>query len=319
MVKHMLMIKAFFRIIRWPNLLLIVLSMYLMYVPVIQNLLGSEAAIAGIQLLDFVLLVLATIFIAAGGYIINDIVDIEADKINKPGKNTVGTVFSVQQAKILYYVITLLGITAGSIVSFRVNAPGFALFFVFTAGLMWFYAKDYQCRPLMGNIIIGILSALSFGLIYIVDLLAIKNYPYQVFIQSADFYLVTILTLIYMGFALLTTVIREIVKDIEDISGDTEVGCTTYAVKFGLKKAANLAMIISFVGLTASFFIQWVFYSYGLTLLFFYFFLIDLLFGILLFRLSQAQSKEDYSSLSIWIKLLMLTGVLSMILFYFGG
>lgn len=313
------MIKTFFRIIRWPNLLIIAFSMYLMYDAIVRRFMVSDAAQMGMQWQNLFMLITATIFIAAGGYIINDIVDQSADQINKPGKNAIGTIISAKKAKTLYIVITVIGVISGSAVAFSINTAVFSLLFVFTAGLMWFYAKDYQCRPLLGNIIIAILSALSFGLVFIVQLLTIKNQTQQIVLKADAFDLALKATLIYTTFAFLTTLIREIVKDIEDYSGDTQVGCNTYAVQYGTKKANTLALIISFLGLATSFFIQWIFYTNGLMLLFFYFFLIDFLFGLVIYRLSLAKEKKDYSSLSLSIKLLMLTGILSMALFFFQG
>ncbi|MBN2615029.1 MAG: geranylgeranylglycerol-phosphate geranylgeranyltransferase [Bacteroidales bacterium] len=317
--KQYTVIKAFFQLIRWPNQLILILSMYLMYVPIVQHMLGPEVSAAGMNDLTFVLLVVTTLLLAAGGYIINDLMDVEADRINKPGKNTVNTVFTVRQAEVLYAVTTAIGILTGTWVSFRVHTPVFSLLFVFTAGLMWFYAKDYQCRPILGNLVVAFPSAFSFGLVFIFQVLAIQSQMGQVLLTSHAFTLVFILNLIYIGFALLVSWLREIVKDVEDMKGDQAVGCRTFAVVYGYRKSKNLALGIALTGLMASFFIQWIFYSESLMLLFFYFFLVDLLFSLILYKLVNARETFHFSSLSLWIKLLMLTGVLSMALFYFGG
>ncbi|MBN2638834.1 MAG: geranylgeranylglycerol-phosphate geranylgeranyltransferase [Bacteroidales bacterium] len=311
--------KALIRMIRWPNLLIMALSMYLMYVPVIQHLLGPEASALGMSTLNFILLLAATLLIAAGGYIINDIADVTADQTNKPGKNAIGSLISVSRAQLLYYIISLAGIAAGSVLSFQVHTPVLALLFVFTAGLLWFYAKDYQCRPLLGNMVIGVLSALSFGLVFMFEVLALRNHNVPVTMQHYAFEMALKITLIYMAFAFLTSLIREIVKDVEDATGDHRVGCRTFAVVYGQKKAGNLALGATLLGLAGAFIIQWFFYKHGMVLLFFYFFLVDLLFSMVAYKLLRATGKKDFSSLSLWTKLLMLTGVLSMALFYFGG
>ena len=311
------MIKAFFQLIRWPNLFLLVLSMYLMYVPIVQHLMGIRSATAGLDTIGFLLLVTATLLLAAGGYIINDMEDVEADNVNKPGKNNIGTMFTVQQAQVLYTLTTLGGVAAGALVSFRVDRPEFVLIFLFTAGLMWSYAKGYQYRPLLGNLLVAFPSASSFGLVFLFQVLALQNQTVDVGLQA---YRLTLhVTLVYISFAFLVSLLREVVKDMEDIEGDRLVGSRTFVIVYGLQKAKNLSLTVAFVGLIASFLMQWVFLSQSLLLLFYYFFLVDFLFGYIIYKLMQAKEKKDYAALSRWIKLLMLTGVLSMALFYFGG
>jgi len=121
--------------------------------------------------------------------------------------------------------------------------------------------------------------------------------------------MVNVLVLIYMGFAFLVSLLREVVKDIEDMEGDRKTGCLTLPVTYGAKKAKNVAVIINVLGLPASFAIQLFFYRNGFNVLFLFFFLVDLLFAFV--------QKSHFSALSLWIKLLMVTGILSMGLFYF--
>jgi len=115
----------------------------------------------------------------------------------------------------------------------------------------------------------------------------------------------------------LVSLLREVVKDMEDVEGDRQTGCLTLPVAYGVKKAKNVAMAVNLLGLIASFAIQWVFYKNGFIILFLFFFLIDLLFGFVLLKLASINRKEHFSLLSLWIKLLMIAGILSMGLFYF--
>lgn len=313
------MIKAFFQIIRWPNQVILILSMYLMYDPIVKHLLGPHTAGFGMNMLDFALLVGTTVLLASGGYIINDITDREADRTNKPGKNKVGTVFSLRQAWILYTLTSAGSFVTGTWISFRVGAPEFTLLILLIMGMLFLYAKIYQCRPLVGNLVVALFSGLSFGLVWVGEVLSIVYHSGHALIHSAGFNLVFRINLIYVGFALLVSLLREIVKDAEDVEGDKKVGCRTFAVVYGNTKARNLALNIAVIGWLGSFFIQWVFYRESLMILFFYFFLVDLLFSLIIFKLVQATEKAHFSSLSLWIKILMLTGVLSMALFYLGG
>jgi 4-hydroxybenzoate polyprenyltransferase len=120
-----------------------------------------------------------------------------------------------------------------------------------------------------------------------------------------------------MGFAFLSSWLRETVKDIEDLKGDEQVGCLTYAVKHGQKRAKIMATAINLLGLLAAIYIQWLFYVRTLNMLFWYFMVVDALFVFVLVNLLKAKQKEDFSRLSLWIKILMLSGILSMALFYF--
>ncbi len=311
------MIKAFFKLIRWPNLLIIFLSMVFMLFLIIRPVLGSQEAPFGMSLLHFALLVIAMLFIAAGGYIVNDIKDQEADAVNHNGKNQVGTVFSQKQAALSYVVLTILGLFAGTYLSFLLQKTQYTLVFLLIVGLLWYYAERYQCQALVGNIVVAFLSALSFGLVWLFEIFTLQSHAIALPILPERIKLVNALVIIYVGFAFLSSLLREIVKDIEDIEGDEQVGCLTYAVAHGQKKAKIAALIINIIGLVSAIYIQWFFYSKALIILFWYFMLIDVLFLFIFIKLLRARLKTDFSHLSLWIKLLMLSGIISMALFYF--
>ena len=311
------MIKAFLKFIRWPNLLIMLASMFFMLYLIIRPVLGTETAHLGMSVFQFVMLAAATIFIAMGGYIINDIKDQETDAVNKPGKNTVGNVFSQKQAALFYVIFTLLGITAGSYLSFSVDKTQYALIFILTAGLLWYYAERYQCQPLVGNLVVAFLSALSFGLVWLFEVFSMQLQGVALPIRPENLKLVNSLVFIYMGFAFLVSLLREIVKDAEDIEGDEKTGCLTFAVAYGIKKAKVLSIVATLIGLAASVWFQWFFRENGIPALFWFFTLIDAIFAFIGFKLLRANNKSDFGHLSLWIKILMLCGILSMTLFYF--
>ena len=207
------------------------------------------------------------------------------------------------------------GILAGTWLSFWLGKGSYSLIFILTAGLLWFYATRYQCQVLVGNLVVAFLSALSFGLVWLYELMALQ--AHIVLIVHSRLLLVNSLVLIYMGFAFLISLLREVVKDIEDVKGDQQTGCLTLPVVYGTQKAKNVAIAVNLSGLIASFAIQWFFYENGFNVLFLFFFLVDLLFAFVLLKLINASRKEHFGLLSLWIKLLMVVGVLSMGLFYF--
>jgi len=306
--------RAFFKMIRWPNLAMIVLSMTLLLFLLIKPGLSLEYN-AGMSLWEFVLLIVAVLLTAMGGYVINDLKDLQTDALNKPGKNTFETIFTEKQGWIFYWIFTVGGILAGSLLSFLLGKGSYSLIFVLTAGLLWFYTTRYQCQPLVGNLVVAFLSALSFGLAWLYELMALQIQAMAV--DHSRLLLVNSLVLIYMGFAFLVSLLREVVKDIEDMEGDQQTGCLTLPVTYGTKKAKNVAAFINVLGLLVSFAIQWFFYKNGFNVLFLFFFLVDLLFAFVLLKLVNATQKLHFNALSLWIKLLMVAGILSMGLFYF--
>lgn len=311
------MIKSFFRLIRWPNLIIILASMVFMLWFIIKPGLGLTTGNQGLTITEFVFLVLAVIFTAVGGYIINDVKDVKSDMINKPGRNEVGLAFTAKQAYGIYLVFAIAGMVFGTVVSILLHKTGFSLIFLLTAGLLWFYANAYQCQPLTGNLVVAFLSALSFALVFLYELFAFQTAKTPVIIQPQALHLILTIVLIYMSFAFLVSLIREVLKDIEDVRGDEETGCHTYAVIYGIQNAKIVALTVEFIGLLAAFWFQWYFYGKGFFLLVFYFSLIDILFGWIIVRTLTAKEKSHFSTLSILTKVLMLAGIISMVLFYF--
>lgn len=308
---------SFLKLIRWPNLLIILISMLFTLLLLIRPILGIHGFEQGMGVWPFSLLLAATILIAAGGYLINDFYDMNADSVNKPGKNLVGRKYPVYIVDILYWFFTLGGVLAGLALCWWIGHLNYSLIFVFSAGLLWFYASRYQCQPLVGNVVVAFLSALSFGLVWVFEFIALSNQPESLGQLQASFGLVNRMMGIYVSFAFLVSLLREIVKDIEDIKGDDRFGCRTFAVVYGAKKSTMLALVITGIGLFASLCFQYFFFQTEYYLLFSSFFLVDLLFLWIGFRLRKATDKTDYANLSKTIKLLMVTGILSMALIYF--
>lgn len=310
------MIK-YFKLFRWVNISIIILSMVLVLLFLVSPLLGLSWFENGLCPGKFMLLVFATVFITIGGNIVNDIYDVNADSINKQGKNVVGREVSVLTAWILYWVFTVSGILLGTLLSYLLNQVNYGLIFLFSAGLLWFYSQKYQCQPLLGNIVVSLLTALSFGLVWLFQFFALSNEA-SVFVDvQRNFGIVNRMVLIYMLFAFIISLIREIIKDIEDFKGDDRYGCRTFVVVYGVGKAKILTSIISWIGAFSVLGIQFYFYVSGYNLHVLYFFLIDVLFVLMLLKLYKAKESKEFSAVSKLIKFIMLLGVLSMALFYF--
>jgi len=281
---------------------------------VINPILGLPNFKAGLDPLNFILLLVSTTLIASAGYLLNDLVDMNVDSVNKPGRNVVGKKIRVHVVQILYWVFTILGVLLGVYLSYRIGKINYSLVFLFAAGLLWFYSERYQCQPLIGNIVIAFLSALTIAIVWLFYFFSLIQNPEVFAIVQLQFSSLNIFILIFSGFAFVASLIREVVKDIEDLKGDDRFGCRTFPVVYGIKKTRWLVMllVLLFLGLCA--WCQIYFLSIGFEWLFYYFFLIDIFILIILFELIKAKESKDYKRISGLAKVLIIVGVLSMTL-----
>ena len=141
---------ALLNLIRWPNLVLVMVSMLLMMLFVLNPVLGIGTFQAGLSEFEFILLVLSTVCITIGGYLVNDLFDMDADRLNKPGKNQVGLKFPVASIQVLYWFFTVIGVLLGAWLCYLLDQLTYSLVFVFAAGLLWFYCLDKVYSFLLG-------------------------------------------------------------------------------------------------------------------------------------------------------------------------
>lgn len=297
---------SFLKLIRYKNLLMFLLTMVLTKYALISSYV--EPSLSNIEFLIFISSVL---LIASGGYIINDIYDIEVDRINKPNKLFIGESISVRNAWISYVILTVLGILFGVLISYKKHLFDHSFYFVATALGLFLYSKFLKRLPLIGNLLISILVSLVIFLIYDIDYkLAIKR---DVFTNLS----LLIVVFYYIIFSFLATLIREIIKDVEDIDGDYNLRMKTFPIIFGKARTKNLAIIL--MGILLVFLILLLKEPFLLTS---YTFLVGVLIeiGLILYTINKlwnAKTKKQFHFLSNLMKLIMLLGILSMGLFKF--
>lgn len=233
-------IGLFFKLVRWPNLLMTALMMCLVFHRVVMMQ----------STLSFTLLVMSMVFIVAGGYVINDIFDMETDAINKPKKLIVGKVFSEKQCGVFYWSLTIIGLCFGLVST--IMALGLKFYMVFACLLLlscvlYSYSKTYKKKLVIGNVIVSLSVAFAVFLPWLFVMLYMSENPLLFHVNedlmTASFRVV----LFYTGFAFLTTLIREIVKDMEDADGDGRTHCHTIPVVLGLKKTSIIVMVLLFL------------------------------------------------------------------------
>lgn len=197
----------------------------------------------------FYLVVISTVLIAAAGYIINDYFDVKTDLINHPDTVVVGRAIKRRMAIILHISITLLGIVIGMYAALRTGYLRLAVFHIGAAFLLWVYSTHLKKKLLIGNLVVSLLTAaVAFmPLVYEMGVLQ-KNNPG--FLQSHQHLILSCLkiTCIFALFAFITSLAREIIKDIEDYEGDKETGGHTMPIVWGIvssKLSAFFLLIIT--------------------------------------------------------------------------
>ena len=297
--------KDLLNLIRWKNLLMLILTMVLIKYVLFTNL----SAATYLNPLFFSLLVLSIIITTAAGYIINDVHDVPADRINKPGKVFVGEKISREDALFYYSVLNVTGIILGFIVSWYIKKISFSVVFILASLLLYRYAIYFKKRYLYGNIIVSFLIFLSIVIIPVFDLV-----PATVPGNQESQWQIFLLVLQIAVFAFLLTFLREVVKDIEDIKGDKKIGSKSFPIEHGIDKSKNLLKFFSLftVLIILYFSYNYININYLASVCLIVFVVLPLLY--FMFKLKSATQQKDFHKLSNLLKLIMLAGILTVFL-----
>lgn len=256
------------------------------------------------------LLVLATILIAAGGYVINDIFDQGTDSKNKPNNVVVGNSVSESTAYYIYAGLTLAGVAIGMYLSNVIEKPGFISIFIFIAALLYYYASTLKPMLLIGNVVVAAVLAFSVLVIGFFDI-----FPATHDGNAARMTLVFSVLKDYAIFAFIINFIREIVKDLEDVNGDYNQGMSTLPIVLGIGRTAYVVFGLLFVPL---FLLSRYLYQHIMNNNLYYtavyamvFVIAPLLFCII--RMYTASTKKDFHQVSVILKCILFFGILSLI------
>lgn len=294
------------KLLRPINLLLLILVQCVVKLALLEPL----HITFGLNTTGFIALVVATVFIAAGGNVINDIQDIAIDTVNKPKKVIVGQKVSEKTANYLYIGLTFIGVCAGFYVANVIGRPSFAIVFIIIASLLYVYATQLKERLLIGNILISLLVASALLIFILFDIIpGINELERHIHIKATQ----TIL--IFAAFAFYINLIREIVKDIQDVNGDQNGGKNTLAVAIGRTRARNVAFAMGLIGLLGILGFTY-FYLYTNQKVAFYFvFLVGGPLLVFCIKAFSAEKEKDFKILSILLKVIMLTGICGLIFY----
>jgi 4-hydroxybenzoate polyprenyltransferase len=257
---------------------------------------------------DFLLLVAATVFVTAGGYVINDYFDIKTDLINK-GKVIVGTKIPRRQAMMWHNIFNIAGVSSGFYISWKAGYIWLGTLFLMVSGLLYFYSASYKRQFLIGNIIVAVLTALVPMLVVFYEWPALYKYYTINAITLPKINLIFYWVGGFALFAFLTTITREIIKDIEDFEGDAAYGRNTVPVVIGVPSAkiVSLSLIIITVALI---YLTWYFFiNDTITLIYISAAVVlPLLYAIYIVVISS--NRKQLHSASRIMKIVMLTGIL---------
>ena len=265
---------------------------------------------------SFFLLVVSLVLIVAAGYVINDYFDIEIDKHNKPEKLLISKVFSEKEALISYGILTFLGLAFGLASSVIVLKVKFYILFavlVLLACLLYSYSFAYKKRLFVGNLIVAFSVAFAvflpylFEILYLSDNLLILSLCKDIVVNIVYF------VLIYTLFAFLLTLIREIIKDVEDYEGDTKIHCRTIPIVYGVSKTKTMLYVLIILSMLLLFAYCFILFKLQLNMALGLVGIVSLCLFLLMYKLFKAQNKKDFHRLSVMTKMMMLIGLLSML------
>ncbi len=301
----MKLMSAFFRLVRWPNLVFIVLTQALFYFCVYIPLFSTG------NILKLTYFIAASVLIAAAGYIINDYFDLNIDQINKPGKNVFVKTIHRRWAIILHLVLSFAGIV------FTVLAAGFSKWYLIVANLfcialLWLYSTSLKRSLLVGNVVTSLLTAwtvliIFFGFTEPADAIMTNNPTAVRFFRIA---------FMYAGFAFILSLVREAVKDMEDLEGDARYGCKTLPIVAGTRTTKMYALVWMVVLIASLLILQLYILLFGWWYALVYLFLMVLLPLIYTAgKILRSGNTEQFAYISQLTKWIMFTGILSMIFF----
>lgn len=298
--------SIFFKIIRWPNVLLTILTQLV----IVYGLLIPSGVDPALNYWQLLLLIMATALLTASGNVINDIYDVGIDQINKPQKLLVSKSISETGAYNLYFVLTVLAVICGFVLSNSLGKPILSSVFIGVAFVLYLYASSLKAMLLVGNIVISLLVALVIlitGIFELFPSITAENQPAFKFLMER---------LLEFGLmAFLINLVREWVKDCEDVNGDKAGGRNTLAIALGRTRAARLiAVFILGILILLGWYIYEYIYLNDTTTYYFIFLIMGPLMFVMI-KLWTAQTQKEFHILSTVLKVVLLFGILSIGIF----
>ncbi len=294
----------YLKLIRFENLISMVLIQYLIRYSLIIPTFGQENTIGNI---DFCFLVFSMILVAAGAYVINDYFDIQVDKENCNKKVLVGRSIKRRIALILHILFTSLGLILGTYISFKLKYPIIAIILILSAYLLWQYSLHIKRQLFKGNLLVAILSALFVFSLASIELLSKLMHP-----STKE---VLFILCIYSTFAFNSSLIHQITNDLNTVIGDKKFNIKTLATEWGIAKTKEFVKWLSMTTVFMIISISIYKFNTHLPALIYAFTLLIFPLCILNILTFKASISKDYNRISKLNKFIIFNGIISLFFF----
>ncbi|TXI69477.1 geranylgeranylglycerol-phosphate geranylgeranyltransferase [Flavobacterium sp. UBA6195] len=299
----------YLKLIRYQNLLM------LAFMQLVFRYLFLAQSYVDLALTDFnyILLVIATVCIAAGGYVINNIMDQDTDEIAKPQNRVVGVSISETVAYNWYIGLTIVGVGIGFYLSNVIYKPTFASMFILVATLLYMYATSFKQIPVLGNVVVALMLSTSIIIIGLFDILPAIDMDNRFRMKEAFDILMH-----YAIFAFIINLIREIVKDMEDMDGDYQSGINSLPIAIGVQKTKIIVGVLTVISIgILAYYVN----SNLFELDYVVYYTMILIVGPLIYfgvKLLNATTKKEFHHLSLVLKIILFFGILSVAVIVFN-
>lgn len=301
----MIHLKAIVTLVRLPNLVFIFLTQLLAYYFIILPAVLVENHASTLSHNYVLLLCISTVLIAAAGYIINDYFDIGIDAINKPGKVTIEKIFKRRTIIIWHILLNIIALLIVAYIAYYFMLLRFVAIQILCILLLVFYSTTFKRKLIIGNVTIAVLTALTLITMAVFEpKFELFNYHFQH----------TKLLWMYVIFSFLITLIREIIKDVEDVKGDTAQNCQTIPLVWGIGIAKKITYFFIFLLTILLMITNIYFFSFNKLLVIFLSITVLLPLLFTLRKTIDAANSGDFHKISTNLKLITLFGILSMLL-----
>ena len=309
-------IMAYLRLIRIKNLIIITLLQFLLRYGLIIPILEKHNIEPALSDINFFLLVFSTILLAASGYVINDYFDLRTDRINRPDNVIVGKLVKRRIALLLHVLFSFTGVFIGLYIAYITRKENYVFMYIFIPAILWSYSTTLKKQVLIGNLSIAFLTAVVPYLVVSLEFAALERVHGREIIDSTACSLAWFWTTGFAFFAFITTLTREIIKDIQDIEGDKAIGCKTLPIEIGVPYSKAIVSILSTASVIAIWLIFFLMdnfsaipYATPYLLIF-----ITLPYLYLIYTVTTATTSENFGRASAISKWIMLFGVLFIIM-----
>jgi len=303
------------KLVRLPNIIILAAIFILLHVGVYMPVYASLNVAMPMNGWVFGVFVLSVCMIAAGGNVINDYFDYQIDLINKPEKLIIEKWIPKQLAMTGYMILTLTGIAGGFVTGWLLGEFKLGFFFGFGALMLYMYSESYKQKLWIGNLIIALLGFLFILLLWIVEFFALRQNAGSFVMVYPSLLKISVLMGGYAVFAFQTTLIREIIKDMEDVKGDKKNGCRTIPIVKGIPVARKIVSGLIVFTILLLFYCAYLCGKHDLLVLSkVLLFVIDVTLILLLTRFYKANTKGEFHVASVLMKYIMVIGILSILL-----